>query len=224
MSLFTGAVALATAIGAATATTVAASKQSGAVTDAAKLQTDAANHAADVQAKSAADTLAWNKQQAEQQWQQQETDRKANYDQWAAKRRNIGSIGQFLGLGIGGDIPGYVPSVDPRYVNGGTPLPAGAGQTPAAAAAQPGAMTAPPPASIGAAVTNGPTRTVVPFHGMLPPPPASPSGVDPRLMGGNTGVVPPGGGGTPVLQPDGTYAIPGSLPRYGSLGAYLGAA
>lgn len=206
----------------ATTGLIGASKQAGAAKDAAQLQVDAANHGADVQAKTAADTLAWNKQQAETQWQNDEVNRKANYDQWAAKRQNVGSIGQML-LGsrfTPSTIPGYVPSIDPRYLDGATPVPAGSGQTPAAAA-PPGAMT--PPASFGAAVNSGQARSPLQFRAPAPPPAAAPPPqLDPRLMGGNTGIT--GGMGMPVLQPDGTYALPGSMPRYGSFGAYLGAA
>lgn len=135
--------AIISAIGAATtagASIYGAHKQAGAASDAAKLTTDAANHAADVQARSNAEALAFERQQADYQAREMEVDRRANYDQQAAKLRRIGSIGQMLGLG-GVEIPAYVPSA-PANFSAGPPAPG----APAA-----GLPTAPPmPASFGA--------------------------------------------------------------------------
>lgn len=200
----TAAIISAIGMGAAAGASVyGAHKQAESADTAAKLQVDAANHAADVKAQSDREALDFQKQQAETQWQNDEGNRHANYDQWAAKRRNIGSIGTMLGLGGGGDIPAYVPSTDPRFgASGGpAPPPAGPGGPP------PGAPAPRRPANFDAAV-NGPA---------LPAPP-----IDPRLMGGNGGVVAPMG--TPQLQPDGTYAIPSSMPRYRTFGQSMGVA
>lgn len=205
---------------------IGAHMQAGAAEDAAHLQVDASKYAADKQDAAAQRAEAWQRQQAEAQWQQQETDRKANYDQWAAKRRNIGSIGKFLGLGSGGDIPAYVPSVDPRLTAPGAPLPAGPGQTPPGGPASAGP--AAPPATFGAALTSG-RPTVPPTAAPLTNTPAPGSPAQLALlrarMGGNAGTAGPMG--APQLQPDGTYAFPSSMPlapRYQSFGDYLGAA
>ena len=137
------AVGIGIAAGTAGAGIYAAHKTAGAAEDAAKLQTDAANHAADVEGQSTAEALAFQRQQAQYQAQQDEINRRANYDQWAAKQRKVGSIGQMLGLG-GVEVPDYVPGATPNF---NAPTSVGAGQTPAAAAAA-------PPSSIGAMVDN----------------------------------------------------------------------
>lgn len=86
----------------------AANKQSGAVKDSARMQVDAANHAADAQAKSTAEALAFEKEQAARDYGMQESNRHANYDQWAAGQHRLGTIGEMVGLGPR-EIPGYVP-------------------------------------------------------------------------------------------------------------------
>jgi hypothetical protein len=193
----TAAIISAIAMGAGAAASVyGAHKQADSATEAAKLSTDAATHAADVQAQSNREALEFQRQQAEAEWQNSEVNRRGNYDQWAAKRRNIGSIGQFLGLGGGGDIPAYVPSVDPRFVAGGAPA---AGAPAAGATGGPG----------GPAPRRPPASTAAP--------------IDPRLLGGNTGRFLSMDMGTPQLQPDGTYAFLPAPPRYRSFGDYLGA-
>lgn len=174
-----------------------AALQSHAYGSAADEQTGAANHAADLQSQSTAAALAFQKQQAEAQWVNDEANRKANYDQWAAHEANVGSIGEWLGLG-GKTIQPYVPGVDPRFLDANA-APPPAGPTPAAAAARP------PMGSVGSYLT----------------PPSAPSGVNPALMGGNTGVA--GNVGGLVLQPDGTYALPSSLSMLRPIGGYLGA-
>lgn len=185
--------------------------------EAADKQTAAANHAADLQDAANKRAEAFQRQQAEQAYQQGEVDRQANYDQWAAKRRNIGSISQMLGLGGGGDIPAYVPSVDPRYLDGGAPVSVGSGQTPAAAANSGPQL----PPSVGSMINGAPVqRPALPAN--APAPTSAPlafeaSMIDPARMGGNTGIT--GGMGRPILQPDGTYRLPPPM----SIAGYLGA-
>lgn len=103
-----------TAGAAGTAGVIGAHMQSGAANDAATLQTQAANHAADVQGKTAADTIAFQRQQAENDYQNQETTRQANYGQWLAKQKSNNTIRQALGLRAV-ETPAYVPSVDPNF-------------------------------------------------------------------------------------------------------------
>jgi hypothetical protein len=140
-----------------------ASKQAGAATDAAKLSTDAANHAADVQAQSNREALAFEREQADYQAQQTEINRKANYDQWAAHMQGVNSIGDFLHLGRK-PIPAYVPGE-----------PAGFAPT-AAAPAGPGAPGAPGPmpANFGAMLAQPRPQAAqaapLGFASSMPPP------------------------------------------------------
>jgi hypothetical protein len=129
-----------------------AALQSHAAGSAADKQTAAANHAADVEAQSNREALAFQKQQAAYQAQQDEVNRRANYDQWAAKQRKVGSIGQMLGLG-GTEIPAYVPGGTPDF---GTMVDASSarprvGPRPAGAPVPPGGMGMP----FGAAAAGG---------------------------------------------------------------------
>ncbi len=116
MSLFTGGIALATAL-AAVGTKSAfdvygASKQSGAAQEGAQAVADAQKYAADLQAQGAAQALAFTKGQAENAFQNSESARQGNYGQYAAAQRRLGSVGQLVGFGPR-EIPAYVPGVDP---------------------------------------------------------------------------------------------------------------
>lgn len=113
-----------------------ANKQASTSADAAKLQTDAANHAADVQGKSAADTLAFQKEQAALDADRQDATQHANYTQWASKERRLGSLGELFNFG-GRDIPAYEPL--PGTHNAGATGPTASG----------GASSAPPPTVSG---------------------------------------------------------------------------
>lgn len=92
------------------------------VSSAADKQMQAQNYAADQQKKAADEQLAYQRQQAENTYRQQEADRKANYDQWAARMASINSARKALGYTTV-DVKPYVPMVDPQYTNGTTPLP-----------------------------------------------------------------------------------------------------
>jgi hypothetical protein len=87
---------------------VGAHMQSSAAKHAADAESRAANHAADVQARSAQEALDFQKQQAAHDAEVAETNRRANYDQWAAQQRRMGSVGEALGFGPRA-IPDYVP-------------------------------------------------------------------------------------------------------------------
>lgn len=132
MSLFTGAAVLGAALAGGTAAVTAA-----------KMQTGAASDAAAAQQKSTAEALAFQKSQAENAYQNNETTRHANYDQWAAHEARMGSVGEMLGLKPR-VIPAYVPGVDPNLTGGPAAAsgvsPSGA---PLAVPAVPGATTAP---------------------------------------------------------------------------------
>lgn len=97
-----------------------AGKQADAAKEAAKSQsqaamygvdktTAAAQYAADQQAKSTAEALAFQKQQAAQDQANFNSTSGANYGQWAAREGRLSSIGQALGLPAR-DIPAFVPS------------------------------------------------------------------------------------------------------------------
>lgn len=110
----------------------AAATNAGAQTTAAKLSTDAANHAADLGSQDNRAALDYTKQQAAQTQANFNATQRANYDQWAARQRAFGSLGDMVGLGPR-EIPGYVeppnvlqppPSTQPMGANAAaTPLP-----------------------------------------------------------------------------------------------------
>jgi hypothetical protein len=97
----------------ATGQIVAGGKSAGAAKEAARLQTDAATEAARIQAQSDREALEFQKQEAARAQQIAEANRRANYEQWAADRRRLGTLGHVLGL-PGPEIPGYVPIEPPR--------------------------------------------------------------------------------------------------------------
>lgn len=109
---------------------------SSAASEAAAEQAAALKYSADLQAKGAADALAFTRSQAENAFQNNEASRHGNYDQWAARERRIGSVGDLLQLGLGPrEIPQYVPGVDPNF--GGSSAPAGPGGPAAASGPAP---------------------------------------------------------------------------------------
>lgn len=103
---------------------VGASKTAGAAKDAAKLQTDAANHAADLQSKSTAEALAFQKQQAENEWLNSQNTQRANYDQSKARYGSIAGVASQYGLNLGA-MPDFAGGIDPHYDTGASPLPSG---------------------------------------------------------------------------------------------------
>lgn len=107
--------------------------QSNANKDALATQAETSKYAADLNAKAQAEALAFQRQLAESQYQTGETDRNANYGQWAAAQRRLGIVGDALGLGPR-EIPAYVPGVDPRFTGGGSQMALGGGQQAAGAA------------------------------------------------------------------------------------------
>lgn len=84
--------------------------------DVAKIQSEAAKYAADLLAKGQAENLAWLKQQAEADWRNAEANRHANYDIYAAGERRMGQLGDLIGV-HNREIPGYVPTEDPRFID-----------------------------------------------------------------------------------------------------------
>lgn len=137
------AIPLALAGGTAAAGIGGAMLQSGAAKDAAKLSTDAANHAADVQGKSTADALAFQKQQAENEWLNSQNTQRANYDQSKARYGSIAGVASQYGLNLAG-MPDYAAGIDPHYDTGQTPTPgsgsiAGAGPSASPTGGQAGA-------------------------------------------------------------------------------------
>jgi hypothetical protein len=84
----------------------------------AKISSNAASDAAAAASVSNDKALAFQKQQAENDYRNQEVARKANFDQWAAGMGAKNSVRAALGLGRI-TVPAYVPSVDPNF--GGAP-------------------------------------------------------------------------------------------------------
>lgn len=134
-----GALAAGAAAGGTVASGVIQSKAAG---SAARATTNASNYAAQQQAEASRRTEQFQREQAQAAWKAAETDRRGNYDQWAARERRLGSVGEVLGWGPR-DIPAYVPSPDPQL------LPASVG-----AVLHPGQ----PPTSNGQPVMNAPMR------------------------------------------------------------------
>lgn len=175
----------------------------------AKLQTDAANHAADVNKQAADERLAFERSQAEQVAKQAEIDRKANYDQWAAGQAQHNRVREALGYPTT-PIPPYVPSAPANF--GGTPAPT-TGAPPNTTMPVPGAP-APPrvvPTSMPmpGTVLPGMQPALMPSVGaaMAPRPP---------MTGAPAPSAPPAASVAPLaMQP-----MP-AMPRIGSVDDYL---
>lgn len=123
-------------VAAGTGAIVGAKMQSGAIRHGADMQTAAANTAAAAQLEASQKAETFARQQAEGAYQNDERVAHANYDQWAAREKRLGSIGASLGYGTR-DIPAYVGGVDPRYTD------------PSVTAPPPGAAPAPMPDQYG---------------------------------------------------------------------------
>jgi hypothetical protein len=83
-----------------------------------RAQAKASRYAADLQDQGSLRSLDFLKSQAQNSWQNDEVNRRANYDQWLAGERRVASVGRALGYGQR-EIPAYVPTVDPRFKNTG---------------------------------------------------------------------------------------------------------
>jgi len=84
----------------------------------AKRQADAAEKAAGMQAQGSEQALDFSKVQAAAAARQAEIDRRANYDQWAARDQRMGRLGEAVGLAPR-RTPGYVPGMtDPAATLG----------------------------------------------------------------------------------------------------------
>lgn len=106
MGLETAAIiALATAAGSAGAGVAGAKISSGAAKSAAQKQTEAANHAADVQGQSQREALAFQQQQAAEDKARYEQAQQQNYNQYLARYK----AAQGLGHSIGFDLPDAQP-------------------------------------------------------------------------------------------------------------------
>jgi hypothetical protein len=108
---------------------VGTEKQVNASEAAAQKQLEATKYAADAQAKAAAESLAFQRQQAAYDATVAESTRGANYQQWAAKQQQLGSVGQALGLPARA-IPAYVPLPPSGLGGGATPAAQGAPYSP----------------------------------------------------------------------------------------------
>lgn len=159
---------------AAGATVYGAHKTASAAKNSAKLQTDAANHAADVEAASARETLDFTKQEAQRKAAADEADRKGNYDQWAAFMSAHNAARAKYGYSETA-IPGYVPGVTPTPKNGspgaalmGPPQPpmTGNGAPPLASNPNTGVIN---PRSVGSLLMPGVPPGSTPVNGGINP-------------------------------------------------------
>lgn len=98
---------------------IGAKVSSNATKAAATAQTNAVSQSAELQSKSNADTLAFQKQQAQNEWKNQELTRQANYNQAKARLSTIAGVGNEYGLS-GISMPDYVASQDPQFGGPGT--------------------------------------------------------------------------------------------------------
>lgn len=69
-------------------------------------QTDAANHAADLQSNASQQALTFQRDQSLKDQANFESTQHANYDQWAAREGRIGQLGELIGMGPR-NIPAY---------------------------------------------------------------------------------------------------------------------
>jgi hypothetical protein len=152
MSVGTGtAIALGVAAGTAGGSALAAHETAGAAEKGAASTAQAANYAADLTSKSAADSLAFEKQKDQEAAAQFNATQKANYDQYAAREARMNDLRQQLGLPIH-DLPPYVPT---PYV-GATGSSAAPGASPAAGAPSgPTGTGTAPAAALSAPKTTG---------------------------------------------------------------------
>ncbi len=122
MSLFTGAIALGSLLavaGTKSAFDIAGSKiQSNATKNAADIAAKSLIDSSAAQTKSNEETLAFQKQQAENDYRNQEITRKANYDQYATGQNRLKFLDSAVGLPER-QVPDYVASQDPNFL--GTP-------------------------------------------------------------------------------------------------------
>ena len=179
----------------------AAKQQSAAITEAARIEDEAAKRAE-----------AFQRQQAQQQWAEAEAVRRANYDQWSARQRSLNAFRQKHGYGPT-EIPGYVASQDPGF--GGAP------GAPPPAGAQPRAPMVPPkmrdpnrPTPMGAVDAYLPSQgpAFQPYGDTQEQP-------VPRMRGGPVkmddasvgGVLMAGGGGLPPGVPPGSVPVNGGI-------------
>ena len=191
MAIATGAaIALAIGAGATAGGSIAAAKmQSNAAKEGAQTTAQSANYAADLQSKSAAESLAFEKQKDLEAQQQFEATQKANYDQWAARETRMNDLRQKLGLQLH-DIPAYSPV---------TRTPAPATTTPSGGLTTtnglpPGVFNIAQPGGGNVQTATSPTRAMLPAMPLpntpaafLPPTPAG----SPTSVGGNYGIQAP---------------------------------
>lgn len=102
--------------------------QAGGTVAAAQIKSNSDEKAAELQSQANANTLKFQREQAENDYKNQETTRRANYDQYVAKQAAMNRVRQGLGLHPV-DIPAYVPSLDP-FLNGAPVVQNAGGVTP----------------------------------------------------------------------------------------------
>lgn len=100
-------------------------KQADAAENAARMQIEGYNHAADLQKQSSDATLAFQRQQAQNDYENKARTDWANYNQYAARQRAFNTIRSALGL-RGAEIMPYVPMVNPNFTSSAPSTIAGA--------------------------------------------------------------------------------------------------
>jgi hypothetical protein len=143
------------AIASAGGSVAAAAIGSHASGKAADKQVEATTRAAELQKQSNDEALAFQKEEARRAYIAAESDRHANYDQWAAGQRRLSTVGDLLGLGPR-EIPAYVPM--PAYDTGSGSTPAPSSAMPASA--MPASASATPPGTVLMQAPDGSTRPI----------------------------------------------------------------
>ena len=113
-------------IGAAVAGVAGAKISSDASTKAANIAATSTTNASAAQTKANEETLAFQKQQAENDYKNQEITRQANYNQYATGQTRLQGLDSAVGLAPR-QVPAYVASQDPNYTGTSSSTPS-AGQ------------------------------------------------------------------------------------------------
>lgn len=176
-----------------------ANKQAQTANQAAEIEAAAQKYAADQTAAATAAALAFQKQSAENSFQNTEADRQGNYGQWAAREARLGSVGAALGYG-GRTIPAYVPGVDPQFNA------AAAGAPPATGYVAPSTQPTYAPSTGASGLTPAPAPALA----------TAPASAGAYLVGGPDDPNAPRIANAPIIP----YQMNRSVPM--SVGAYLG--
>lgn len=110
--------------------------------EAANATADAAKYGADKQDAAAQRAEAFQRQEAENAWQNAQQTQQSNYNQQKARYGMISQLGGQFGL-PSMTMPDYVPGIDPHYTDGGSPPPGTISGGPPSSGAPSGPSSAP---------------------------------------------------------------------------------